>query len=106
MKKAIALTAMLLAVLFVSGCANDAGTETMFFGSYEQDNDLSNGPEPIEWIVLHKDSEKTLLLAKDILEYLPYNEAYDSVSLVYWPDATLRAWLGGEFYETAFTEAE
>ena len=37
------------------------------FGRYEQDNDLTNGPEPIEWIVLDVvDGEKTkaLLLSK------------------------------------------
>ena len=29
-----------------------AAGDTVVFGSYEQDNDLTNGQEPLEWIVL------------------------------------------------------
>lgn len=37
------------------------------FGTYEQDNDSSNGPEPIEWIVLHKSSKEMIVISKYIL---------------------------------------
>lgn len=101
---------LLLCTLFAAGCSRQTEPEIVVMGRYEQDNDLTNGPEPIEWIVVRKDKEKTLLLAKDIIEYMPYNDMYgdedDNISLVYWQDCTLRAWLGGEFYETAFTDEE
>ena len=32
--------------------------DTIFFGEYEQDNNLSNGKEEIEWIVLAKENNK------------------------------------------------
>jgi len=77
--------------------------DVVFFGSYEQDNDLSNGPEPIEWIVLACDGDKTLLLSKYGLDAQPYNEEDESVT---WETCTLRTWLNEEFLNAAFTEAE
>lgn len=105
------LLPLLLFAVLAAGCTDEPiEMETMTFGSYEQDNDLKNGSEPIEWIVLAKDAEKTLLLSKDVIEFMPYNDMYagkdDSISLIFWHDCTLRAWLNGEFLETAFTEEE
>ena len=37
--------------------------DTVVFGSYEQDNDKSNGTEPIEWIVLDEKGGRYLLLS-------------------------------------------
>ena len=44
------------------------------FGHYEQDNDLSNGPEEIEWIVLDFDEKdhKALLISRYGLDAKPY----------------------------------
>lgn len=110
MKKHCALLALLLGLTALAGCGEKAAPETIFFGHYEQDNDESNGPEPIEWYVLAREDGKALLLAKDILEYLPYNDMYgdedDNISLIYWQGCTLRAWLGGEFLENAFSPEE
>jgi len=91
----------------MAGCSGGE-IETVFFGRYEQDGIAENGAEPIEWIVAHKDEEKTLLIAKDVLELLPYNAlaADDSISLVFWEGSTLREWLNGAFMETAFTPEE
>ena len=97
------------------------------FGSYEQDNNLSNGPENIDWIVLSVDGNKLLLLSKYALDCQPYNTledlqerypssgpySYDggdnvdwaSVSVV-WADSTIRTWLNNDFYNTAFTDGE
>lgn len=35
--------------------------DTYVFGQYEQDNDLSNGKEPIEWIVIDVVNGKALI---------------------------------------------
>ena len=46
------------ALLFAVSAATAEGVaagDTILFGTYEQDNDPDNGPEPIEWIVLEVD---------------------------------------------------
>ena len=77
--------------------------ETLFIGKYEQDNDLTNGPEPIEWQVLAVEDDIALLTSKYVLEVMPFNDSMDDV---YWKTCSLRSWLNGEFYDTAFTESE
>ena len=46
----------------------------VFFGKYEQDGDLSNGTEDIEWIVLDidKKNNEALLLSKYVIDVKPY----------------------------------
>jgi tetratricopeptide (TPR) repeat protein len=77
--------------------------DTVLLGSYEQDNDTSDGAEPIEWAVLDKQGGKALLVSKYALDCKPYNDVYEDVT---WETCTLRSWLNGEFYETAFSETE
>ena len=76
----------------------------MTFGTYEQDNDKTNGAEAIEWQVLDKKDGKVLLLSKYALDAKPYHE--DDGEGVTWETCTLRSWLNADFYKTAFTSAE
>ncbi|MGN1084185.1 MAG: DUF6273 domain-containing protein, partial [Lachnospiraceae bacterium] len=81
------------------------------FGSYEQDNDLDNGKEPIEWLVLEVKDGKAFLLAKYGLDVKAYDSNFDrdihlTGFLSTWETCTLRAWLNDEFYNTAFTAKE
>ena len=69
------------------------------FGAYEQDNDLSNGKEDIEWLVLAKDEDKLLAISRYILDCGPYNSSEEDVL---WRDCSLRTWLNNEFYHAAF----
>lgn len=73
------------------------------FGSYEQDNDINNGKEAIEWIVLDKKDGKALVVSKYLLDCKPYHDEYTAVT---WETCTLRGWLNEEFINTAFTESE
>ena len=73
------------------------------FGSYEQDNNRSNGPEPIGWRVLEVSGGSALIVSEYALDARAYNEDYESVM---WATCTLRKWLNGEFYDTAFNEEE
>ena len=73
------------------------------FGHYEQDNNLENGPEPIEWIVLHVTDDKALLLSKYGLDAKPYNTEWKDVS---WETCTLRTWLNSDFLSEAFSKKE
>jgi hypothetical protein len=77
--------------------------DTVILGSYEQDNDLSNGPEPIEWQVIGTRDGHTLLLSKYALESKKYNEDYMEIN---WEDCTLRSWLNNDFYNTAFSASD
>lgn len=76
--------------------------EVITFGSYEQDNDLTNGAEPIRWRVLAQESDRMLLITEDVLDYI----RYDDESSARWDTSTLRQWLNGEFYEGAFSAEE
>lgn len=75
------------------------------FGSYEQDNDLSNGKEPIEWLVLdvQEDRDRVLLLSRQILDTRLFD---DSEEVVFWDESSLRTWLNDSFLNEAFSERE
>ncbi len=73
------------------------------FGHYEQDNNLDNGPEPIEWIVLDVQDGKALLLSKYGLETMKYNLPTDIIT---WENCDLRTWLNSSFVNKAFTKEE
>ena len=73
------------------------------FGTYEQDNNLSNGPEPIAWSVLEIKDGKAMLISKYGLDAIRFNTRADNVQ---WEDCSLRAWLNGTFLNSSFTDAE
>ena len=77
--------------------------ESLFFGSYEQDNDPANGPEKIEWIVLARQGDAVLLISRYVLDCRPYNATYNEMT---WDTCGLREWLNGEFFDAAFTPDE
>lgn len=73
------------------------------FGNYEQDGDTQNGKEPVEWIVLDANEDGALLISKYVLACRPYNNDYKNVT---WETCSLRKWLNGDFYDSAFSETE
>ena len=74
------------------------------FGSYEQDNNTSNGKEPIEWEVLDIESDGTcLLISRYALDCRTYNKEEKDVT---WESCTLRSWLKNTFYNNAFNTTE
>ena len=77
--------------------------DIVIFGRYEQDNNLGNGSEPIEWIVLDTEGSKALLLSKFGLDATRYNQDDADVT---WETCTLRTWLNGEFAGNAFSREE
>ena len=78
--------------------------DVITLGEYEQDNNLSNGQEPIEWIVLDKMKDgKLLVVSKYILDRQQYN---DEAADVTWETCTVRAWLNSTFLNSAFTTVE
>ena len=77
--------------------------DTIKFGKYEQDNNLANGKEDIEWIVLDKKYKKILLISKYVLDCKQYNTELTDVT---WETCSLRKWLNETFMDSAFDGAE
>ena len=78
--------------------------DTITFGSYEQDNDIVFGKEPIEWIVLYVKNDEALLLCKYAIDSVKYNKVGNNGPD--WDNSYLRFWLNGEFLKEAFNKAE
>ncbi len=79
------------------------------YGQYEQDNDVSNGKEDIEWIVLKYDqaNDRALLISKYGLEAKAYHqEGNDDAEYPTWAKSDIRAWLNNGFLNSAFTAKE
>lgn len=77
--------------------------DTIFWGSYEQDNNKANGTESIEWVVLTKEEDRLLIISKYALDCQPYNTIYTDIT---WEACTLRQWLNNDFINTAFSDTE
>lgn len=104
----LALMLLLAAQPWGTAFAGEAADEralskTLFFGSYEQDGDLTNGPEPIEWYAVPGKDDCMLLLSKYALDWQYYDK--NSMSTPY-RSSSLRAWLMDSFYAQAFSDAE
>ncbi len=76
------------------------------FGTYEQDGNLENGQEPIEWLILSREDDRMLLISKYVLDAQYYYEINTSAEHIGWEDSTVRTWLNSDFYNTAFNDEE
>lgn len=83
----------------------DSKYQFVNFGSYEQDNDESNGKESIEWIIIDENDENTLLISKHILDRLPFNSS-TIANATDWENSSLRTYLNSDFFESAFSDDE
>ena len=86
--------------------ATIANYDVVSFGSYEQDGNLENGKEEIEWIVLDKKGNEYLLLSKYVLDYYKFYKEKAAGGLISWNNSEIRTWANAEFMNTAFTENE
>lgn len=101
MRTLLAVCLMLCLLLStVSACAFD----TLTFGSFEQDNDLTNGPEPITWLILDTQDSRMLLLSESILEALHYHTKYNNSTN--YASSFICTYLNEDFPLQAFTEEE
>lgn len=72
-------------------------------GRYEQDNNLENGKEPVEWIVLDIKGNQALLISRLCLDARAYHTRFVPMT---WSRCTLRAWLNDTFLTETFTQEE
>lgn len=73
-------------------------------GTFEQDNDTSNGEEDIEWVVMEKIGNTYLCVSKYVLDYRQYDQVDNNVHS--WGNSDIRYWLNNYFYMEAFTSEE
>lgn len=73
------------------------------FGHYEQDNDIANGSEEIEWLALDVQNDKTLLISRYALDSVVYHNQFADVT---WQNCDLRSWLNEDFLVAAFSNGE
>lgn len=74
------------------------------FGAYEQDKNIFNGKEDIEWLVLEVKDGRVLVVSKYALDCKLYDTtATDEVT---WETCTLREWLNDYFIYAAFSDHE
>ena len=83
--------------------------DTVVFGNYEQDNNIENGKEEIEWLVLDRNEDSALLISKYILDDAIYNMSenkvdYMSEKIVGWDQATVRFWCNSYFLDESFED--
>lgn len=76
--------------------------DTVKFGKYEQDCNLDNGPEDVEWIILDKSNyENVVLCSKYVIDTRGFDEGKDNVN---WENSYIRRWLNEDFYNKCFSE--
>ena len=76
---------------------------TLFLGSYEQDDNTGNGKEPLEWYILEEKDGKTLLTTKYTIDNEKFNATLTNTS---WENSSIRVWLNNTFLNSAFTKEE
>ena len=82
------------------------GTEILF-GNFEQDNDTTNGAEPIEWILITHTKDKAYLMSKKVLYNTKFQEEDEAVfGKVNYSDSFIKYWLENNFYDRAFNDDE
>lgn len=101
---------ILASLILCSGCSPEADSVPLYhvgdsitFGMYEQDNDIDNGKEDIEWIILDINDNQALLISRYALDAHAYHENFDEIT---WRDCEIRAWLNSDFYNEAFSDEE
>ena len=88
---------------FAAKCKTLKDGDTIYFGSYEQDNNRANGKEPIEWIVIGENGSRKGLMSKYGLFCTPFNRNGNDR----WGfGADIQERLNDSFLNDAFTEAE
>lgn len=73
--------------------------DSVFFGNYYKNSTATK--EPIEWLVLERKGNRALLISKNIVDAIKFDD-----NSVDYNDSYLRKYLNNDFYNNAFTEEE
>lgn len=78
--------------------------DIVFYGRYNINTDLTRSKyAPIEWIVVKRDTENVILIAKHCLTAMAYDSQTTNVD---WRKCGLNNWLNSTFYDSAFSNNE
>lgn len=90
--------------------------DKVIFGNFEQDGNLRNGAEPLEWDVLDEKNGSYLLITHNVIDSRRFDDGLsdttimanddESASFINWKKCSLRGWLNNYFYATTFNEKE
>ena len=71
--------------------------DTIWFGSYVQDDITGEQKNSIRWRVLDVSGNEALLISDSILDVQPFHDVEDRAETmeVWWNDSTLRSWMNG-----------
>ncbi len=75
--------------------------DTVRIGRFEQNGNLADGAEQIEWIVLAVQGSKALVISRAVLDQMTYSPGGTD-----WESSNIRAYLNYGFYDTVFTSKE
>ena len=102
--KRLAFSILFLLLIAFSSCAEpQIDGRYILFGHFEQDDNISNGSEPIEWLVLSSDEDTLWLLSR----YGLFPSSFHSTdSVIRWNGCSLRKKLNNDFYNSSFSESE
>lgn len=75
----------------------------IFYGEYEQDNNILNGEEPIEWIIIDKDECTITAISLYGLDNVIYHSIWIPIT---WEKSDIRKWLNTIFYDESFTDVD
>lgn len=110
MKKIIFYLAVVILIFAAVSSVGAQSKTYVTLGRYEQDNNVSNGPEEIEWLVLATNMTTTsnndkwaLLVSRYVIDARPYNDTRADVT---WETCSIRKWLNSDFYNNAFSPSE
>lgn len=73
------------------------------FGEYGQDNNLENGKEAIDWIVLDVKDNQAFLISNQCLEVMQF-AVQEGPGLIFWEESDVYRWLNSDFLNSAFSE--
>ena len=75
------------------------------FGTFETDGNEDNGAEPLRWVVLRNRDDLVTLTTEQSIAGMRF---HFNAGMTSWAESSLRSWLNGTFFTTAFdvTEAD
>ena len=86
--------------LEVKNIAAAAVGDVVTFGRYETDGNEENGEEELRWIVLKNRDDLVTLITEQSIAAMRFHFNANETS---WADCSLRSWLNGTFYTSAFS---
>ncbi len=77
--------------------------DSVYFGTYEQNNDPEDGNEGIKWLVLDEEDDYYLLITSEVIDCATYNNEWRETT---WENCSLRDWLNTTVLTNAFTKEQ